>query len=326
MYRKPSMKCSPQIAEDMNIFMQNANLPKLYLFGGAVLDPLLNENAKINDYDVCVKDEEDFYTGINALREKGYNVADVVKTHNIYVVIKDQNGMQFDFSCMDPEDNGILSLEKIYAEFPANKIIDKYDSIGACRRQEIRLASNPKKEGAYNVLRRFLAAAQKYHFPIHKGSRNQEIIDTMKAEFKTQTVAVKQDKVRCLDRLIKILAKEKNKERLLKDFAEQEILKDAFPNFHNLFCEERFRESEPLKQLSDPGKLLNFIIHYHPNGDFRRDELVNSAAILLYREKARAHPSVIKTVNDSLNEKTSVARLNREILTPLLFNAQKRGR
>ena len=74
--------------------MQDANLSKLYLFGGAVLDPLLNKNAKINDYDVCVKDEEDFYTGINALREKGYNVADVVKTHNIYVVIKNPNGMQ----------------------------------------------------------------------------------------------------------------------------------------------------------------------------------------------------------------------------------------
>ena len=320
------MQCNQKIAKDINVFMQDAGLTKLYLFGGAVLDPLLNENAPINDYDVCVKDEEDFYAGINALKEKGYNVADVIKTHNIYVVIKDPNGMQFDFSCMDPEDNGILSLEKIYAEFPANKIIDKYDSVGACLRQEFRLASNPKKEGAYNVLRRFLAAAQKYHFPIHKGSQNQDIIDTMKAEFKSQGVAVKQDKVRCLDRLIKILAKEKNKEKLIRDFAEQEILKDAFPNFHKLFSEEKFRKSEQLQQLSDPGKLLDFIIQYHRDGDFRRDELVNSAAILLYREKARAHPSVLHTINKALREKTSFNRLNQEIITPLLINASKRDR
>ena len=320
------MKCNPKISLDINNFMQDANLSKLYLFGGAVLDPLWNPQAKINDYDVCVKDEEDFYSGIIALKDKGYSVADVVKTHNIYAVIKNAEGMQFDFSCMDPEDNGILSIEKIYAEFPTNQIIDKYDSLGACQRQEIRIAANPKKEGAYNVLRRFLAVAQKYHFPINKGSHNQETIDRIKAEFKAQTVAVKQDKVRCLDRLVKILAKEQNKKQLLTDFAEQELLKDAFPNFHNLFCEEKFCNAQELQIISDPGKLLDFIIHYHKNGDFRKDELVNSALILLYREKARANPSILKTIHNSLQEKTSANRIEKEILAPLLQYAQKKGR
>lgn len=94
------------------LFMENAGINEAFLFGGAVLDPLIKENPKISDYDICVKDQDDFYEALQNLDRQKFQISEVMRTHNIYVVINHPQLGQIDFSCMDPEDNGIFNIEK----------------------------------------------------------------------------------------------------------------------------------------------------------------------------------------------------------------------
>lgn len=101
----------------LNTLWQEAGLNEAFLFGGSVLDPLVNPNAKINDYDVCVKDKDTFFEALKNLEQKGFDISEVTRTHNIYVVIQHPEFGQIDFSCMDPEANGIFNIEKIYKKY-----------------------------------------------------------------------------------------------------------------------------------------------------------------------------------------------------------------
>lgn len=314
-----NMKAIKVVEDKVNKFADDAQLTQLYLFGGSVLDPLLyGEKARLNDYDLCVKDEESFFSAISNLKKSGYKVSEPTRAHNVYVVIHDEDGLQFDFACMDPEDNGIFSLEKVYARFPQNEVVDKYDSLGAIKRGELRIASNPKKEGVYNLLRRFIAVSSKYDLPIFVDGPNQETIDLIKKEFKEQPEYIFQDKVRCLDRLVKTIAKRDDKSEYIKDFSEQGLLKQSFPSFHNVFSNEEFRESEELKKIDKPAKLLQYMLEYVSDDVVQRDGFVDSSVILEYREEARSDADVINFVKKVYAEKTSISRLNNKILSPLL--------
>ena len=145
------MECTKKVSSDIAYFMENAGINEAFLFGGAVLDPLIKENPKISDYDICVKDQDDFYEALQNLDRQKFQISEVMRTHNIYVVINHPQLGQIDFSCMDPEDNGIFNIEKIYARFKKrnqkieNKIIDKYGAVESIKRGAIRLASSPEK-------------------------------------------------------------------------------------------------------------------------------------------------------------------------------------
>ena len=54
------MEYSKKIVSDIDRFMRQSDLNEVYMFGGAVLDVLTQKNPKINDYDLCVKNQEDF--------------------------------------------------------------------------------------------------------------------------------------------------------------------------------------------------------------------------------------------------------------------------
>lgn len=101
-----------KVSSDIAYFMENAGINEAFLFGGAVLDPLIKENPKISDYDICVKDQDDFYEALQNLDRQKFQISEVMRTHNIYVVINHPQLGQIDFSCMDPEDNGIFNIEK----------------------------------------------------------------------------------------------------------------------------------------------------------------------------------------------------------------------
>ena len=108
------MECDEKVSSDIKQFMEEADLNEVFLFGGAVLDPLTRENAKISDYDICVKDTDVFYTTLKKLESKNCTISEVMRTHNIYTVVRHPTLGQIDFSCMDPENNGIFNIEKIY--------------------------------------------------------------------------------------------------------------------------------------------------------------------------------------------------------------------
>lgn len=315
------MKCAVKVSRDVEQFMQDAGLDEAFLFGGAVLDPLLNPDAKVNDYDLCVRSEDAFYEALSQLERKNIDVSDVMRTHNIYAVVRHPQLGQIDLSCMDPEDNGIFNVEKIYARFKRkngvvdNVVIDKFGAVDSMRSCKIRLASTPEKEGAYNILRRFLAISGKYNLDISKGGVNQEAVDQINKAFDAGYRFIPQDKVRCLSRLVASLKRSQDRKKYVKDIAEQNILARSFPDVHKLFQNEMFQNCDKLQDCSSQKELLELML---ANVDFRdRDAMIDCLMQLSRREKARQDKGVNAFIEAVSDEKTSAARLNKSILSPL---------
>ena len=323
------MECSANVSRVVSQFMNEAGLNEAYLFGGSVLDPLTNENAKINDYDICVKDKETFYETLKNLENKKCQISEVMRTHNIYVVIKHEELGQIDFSCMDPEDNGIFNIEKIYAKFKrqdskiTNTVIDKYGAIDSIKKGEIRLACNPEEEGAYNLLRRFLANVGKYGLDTAKDGVNQETINQIKEVFAAERHYIPQDKVRCLSRVPASLRRSKDRKNYVINLGKQHIFAKAFPEMDRLFNDVNFQQSEQLKTCETQKELLWLMVN-HAKQTEERDALINCLRILSRREVARQDKGVKAFVEDIESEKTSINRLNTEILLPLLQFKQRK--
>ena len=323
------MECATKVSQDIIQFMNEAGLNEAFLFGGSVLDPLTNENAKISDYDICVKERDTFYETLKNLENKNCHISEVMRTHNIYVVIHHEELGQIDFSCMDPEDNGIFNIEKIYAKFKrqddkiTNTVVDKYGAIESIKKGEIRLACRPEDEGAYNLLRRFLASVGKYGLDTSENGINQETINQIKEEFRAGRHYIPQDKVRCLSRLPASLKRSKDRESYVKNLGRQHIFEIAFPEIDRLFNDQNFQQNTQLKTCETQKDLLWLMVgHTHKTEE--RDALINCLRILSRREVARQDKGVKSFVEDIENEKTSINRLTTEILFPLLQFKQKK--
>lgn len=325
------MECNNKVSQDIKSFMDEAELNEVFLLGGAVLDPLIKEDAKISDYDVCVKDSDVFYKTLKKLENKNCKISEVMRTHNIYAVIKHPTLGQIDFSCMDPENNGIFNIEKIYARFRRtpngieNTVIDKYGAIEGMKRGEIRLACNLEEEGAYNILRRFLAAVGKYNLDVSPNGSNQETIFKIKNEFKKLNHYIGQDRVRCLSRLPASLRRSKNRAYFVKSLGQQQIFENAFPEINRLFNNPSFINDEKLNQCETQKDLLWLMVK-HTNKTEERDNLIDCLRILSKREAARQDKGVKDFVDEIENEKTSINRLTTNILTPLFTYMQNKGR
>lgn len=315
------MEYSKKIISDINHFMHEAHLNEVYMFGGAVLDVLTQENPKINDYDLCVKNQDEFYASLQILERNGIEISDVMRTHNIYAVIKHPQLGQIDFSCMDPEDNGIFNIEKIYAQFKRKnglvetKIVDKYGAVDGIKRGEIRISCNPEKEGAYNILRRFLANVGKYGLEISKNGRNQNTINQINTLFAAGYHYIPQDKVRCLSRVTTSLKRAPNRKDFVKNIGEQNMFQYAFPDLHKLFNNPLFQNCEKLKTATSQKELLELML---ANVDFEdRDAMVDCLMLLSKREKARQDRGVREFVENISSEKTSPQRLARSVISPV---------
>lgn len=324
------MECAAKIAADIGQFMKEAEINEAFLLGGAVLDPLVNPQAKVNDYDVCVKHRDDFYQALRSLSQKGVPISEVMRTHNIYVVINHPTLGQIDFSCMHPEDNGIFNLEKIYARFNydsdgiSNRVIDNYAAVESLKRGEMWLACIPEKEGAYNILRRFLALSGKYNLDISRDGPNHMIIKQMNYLFKRGYPYIPQDKVRCLSRLSASLKRSPDRREYVKNLAEQQIFENAFPDIHKLFNNENFQNCYKLESAKTQKELLELML---ANTDFKdRDVMVDCLLLLDKREKARQDSGVRDFVNTIAFEKTSPQRLQNKILNPILAHILKSGK
>ncbi len=323
------MRCANRVSQSVERFMRDAGLSEAFLLGGAVLDPLVDEQAKISDYDICVRDEESFYQTLQNLERKGCAVSDVMRTHNIYAVISHPQLGMIDFSCMDPEDNGIYNVERIYARFQqrggsyTNAVVDRYGAIDGIKRGVVKIVSGPEKEGAYNVLRRFLALSGKYNLDISLNGLNQETVDRITASFKSGYHYVPQDKVRCLSRLVASLRRVKNRHHFVKNLGEQGILQNAFPDVHKLFSNPLFQNCEKLKDCQTQKELLELMM---ANVDFKdRDAMVDCMLLLSKREKARQDKGVREFVEGVEREKTSPQRLAK-VLYPVFGFIQSKAR
>ena len=320
------MQCIEKISKDIERFMQDAGLHEAFLFGGAVLDTEVDPEAEIHDYDICVKDYDVFMEAIQNIEKNGGDVSEVMHTHNHYVVVKHPTLGDVDFSCMDPEDNGIFNIEKIYAKFRkkgdeyVNEIVDKYDAVEGLKNGKIRLACDPKEEGSYNLLRRFMAIVGKYGVDISPNGVNQVTINRIKQEFKEQTRCVPQDKVRCLARLSASLKRSKNRHQYVDNMGKQHIFEDAYPVLDRLLNNENFINHPLLERAQSQREILELMMLCTPKNE--RDEMSDCLRMLARREPARQDRGVKAFVENLENEKTSINRLNNQILTPLLLFKQ----
>ena len=323
------MQCIEKISNDVTLFMQDAGLNEAFLFGGAVLDTSVNPNAEIHDYDICVKDYDVFMEALQNIENSGSTVSEVMHTHNYYVVVKHPTLGDVDFSCMDPEDNGIFNIEKIYAKFRkkndgyVNEIIDNYDAVEGIKHGRIRLACNPKEEGAYNILRRFMAIVGKYGVDVSVNGINQDTINRIKEEFKEQRHFVPQDKVRCLSRLSASLKRSKDRSKYISEMGKQHIFADAYPVLDKLLNNEKFVTHPLLERAQTQRELLELMMLCTPKYD--RDDMIDCLRILAKREPARQDKGVKLFVENLEDQKTSINRLNNQILTPLMLFKQPKG-
>lgn len=315
------MECSQKVASDISQFMLDSDLNEVFLLGGAVLDPLVQKNPKISDYDLCVKNQDEFYATLQNLEKQGVEISEVMRTHNIYAVIKHPSLGQIDFSCMDPEDNGIYNIEKIYAQFKRknnrieNYVVDKYGAVDSIKRGEIRISCNSEKEGAYNILRRFMANVGKYNLDISPDSPNQHTINQINALFAAGYHYIPQDKVRCLARVTASLRRSQDRTGFVKNIGEQNLFKQSFPDLHKLFNNPLFQNCEKLKTSSTQKELLELML---ANVDFKdRDAMVDCLMLLSRREKARQDKGVREFVDSISSEKTSPQRLTKSIINPV---------
>lgn len=316
------MECAKKVSQDIEQFMNEAGLNEAFLFGGAVLDPLVKKDCKISDYDLCVRDKDVFYEALKQLDANDIPISEVMRTHNIYVVIKHPHLGQIDFSCMDPEANGIFNIEKIYARFRkingekyTNTIVDKYNAVESFKQGRIHLACDVENEGAYNILRRFLAIVGKYNLDISRGGVNQKAIDDMNKQFNNAHHYIPQDKVRCLARLSASLRRSKNRQEFVKNIGRQRILAQAFPEIDKLFNDKNFQTSEQLDTCQTQKELLELMLSKTRGQD--RDDLIDCLQILKHRETARQDKGVKDFVEQIEKEKTSPERLCQNILNPV---------
>ena len=323
------MECTKNVSENVFQFLKEAELDEVFLFGGSVIDPLINKDAKIMDYDLCVQNNSDFYRAISNLENKGYEISEIMKTHNIYTVINHPEIGQIDFSCMNPEDNGIFNIEKIYAHFSnrrgesTNEIVDKYGAIDGLREGKIRLSCDVEKEGSYNILRRFFAVTAKYNLDISKDGINQQTINQINKSFELRKHHVPQEKVRCLSRLVASLNRSKDKNLYMKNLSEQELLKNSFPDIHALFGKLSAQPKNEIQQCNSQKDILKFMLVNTPSED--RDAMVDCLMILSHREKARQEAGVRVFVDDISREKTSSQRLQQKIITPVFNHIFMKG-
>ncbi len=197
-------------------------------------------------------------------------------------------------------------------------MVDKYGAVDGLKRGEIRLACNPEEEGAYNILRRFLAVTGKYGLDISKDGPNQVVIDEIKAEFKKDRHFIPQDRVRCLSRLFASLRRSQNRPQYVKNLGEQGLFFVVFPEIHKIFNRPCFQTSPALVQSTTQKELLDLVMEHTSAVD--KDNMIDCLRILSKREPARQDKSVKMFIDSIEKEKTSPARLSKEILTPLYLH------
>ncbi len=318
-----------QVAENVGKFMDDAGLQEAFIYGGAVLDSLVQGDAPISDYDICVRDEDVFYKTLKKLEKNGCDVSEVMRTHNVYTVIRHPQLGMIDFSCMNPEDNGIYNVERIFARFVRKNgtyehtLIDDFDAQNSISRGEVKIVSNPEKEGAYNVLRRFFALSGKYNLDISSQGPNRQTMKDIKDAFKAGYKYIPQDRVRCLSRLVASLKRSKNRPDFVRNIGEQGLCEIAFPDVHKLFNNPIFQNCEKLKDCQTQKDLLELML---ANVDFKdRDAMMDCMMILSKREKARQDKGVREFVERLGAEKTSPQRLAK-VLYPVFSFVQSRAR
>ncbi len=300
-------------------FMKMTGASKVYLYGGAAIDRYLNPEAEIMDYDIAIQNPDEYVAVVEKLKKEGFDVGNTRVAFNLSTVAKHPEHGVYDLACMNIETNGIYNLEKFYIEYspeyPWGKAVDRFDTVHCLREGRIVIANNPDEERAYDLLRRFSVLAGKYGFSLDREGINKGTIDTLHRRLQETPVKEenKHSRVRCLARFMGAVLRSKKQGEFLEGMGQTELMGYAYPEINNLLHNENFIASVKQKSFDNKLDLIDRMMEHTDN----RDGLIDELLLLTQREKDREDPKVIQRVEALGAEKTSLKRLNKEILSPV---------
>lgn len=300
-------------------FMKMTGCSEVFLYGGAAIDRYLNPEAEIMDYDMAIRDPSIYVEVVDKLKELDFDVGDTRIAFNLSTVAKHKDYGVFDLACMDIENNGIYNLEKFYIKYsdkyPFGKAVDRFGTVEALREGRIELANDPDKEKAYDLLRRFSVLAGKYNFSLERNGLNKDTMDTIERRLIETPISKnnEHDRVRCLARFLGGVLRSKDQAKFVRGMGQTELMGYGYPQINKVLHNENFIGSVAEQPLKDKYDLINRMLKNAED----RDAFVDEISMLQKRERDREDPRVIRTVDNLMDEKTSVKRLNNKVLKPV---------
>ncbi len=300
-------------------FMEMTGCSKVYLYGGAAIDRYLNPEAEIMDYDVAIKNPDEYVAVVDKLKGLGFDVGNTRVAFNLSTVAKHPEYGIFDLACMDIEKNGIYNLEKFYIEFsekyPWGKAVDRFGTVGALREGRIIPINNPDDEKAYDLLRRFSVLAGKYGFSLDRNGINGDTIDIIHRRLQ-ETPPHKDNehsRVRCLARFMGAVLRSKKQDEFIRGMGQTELMGYGYPAINGILHNENFIRSAGENRIKDKFDLIDRMLKNAAD----RDAFIDEITLLRKRERDREDPRVIHRVDNFMDEKTSPQRLAQNVLNPV---------
>ncbi len=300
-------------------FMKMTGCNQVFLYGGAAIDRYLNPDADIMDYDIAIKNPDDYVAALEKLRNQGFDVGNTRTAFNLATVAKHPEYGIFDLACMDIRKNGIYNLEKFYIEYskqyPGGKAVDRYGTVGALREGRVIPINDPDSEKAYDLLRRFSVLAGKYGFSLKRDGINGDTISIIERRLQETPTDKKNEhsRVRCLARFIGAVVRSKNKPEFIRGMGQTGLMKYGYPEINNVLHNEQFIQDIIDKPLHDKHDVVNRMFHYSEH----KDNFIDEISLLSKRERDREDPRVIRKVENLLDAKTTKSRLTNKVLNPV---------
>lgn len=308
------------VTEVINEFMEMTECKELFLYGGSAIDRYLDPKCKVMDYDIAINNMDEYMNVLEHLKENGFDVGNPRLSHNLATVAKHPEYGIYDLSFMNIEANGIYNIEKFYIEYstkyPKGKIVDTYHAVEGIRDGRIEIVNDPEKEKGYNLLRRFSVLAGKYNLDLSRGSINEDTMSIIEEKLKSKAPGKhdENERVRCLSRFLGAAFRRKPQDVYFKEIGQTGLYAYGFPELNKLMLNDRFIKSLEKCPVINKQSLVDRMLCMAED----RDALVDELSLLKKRERDREDPRVINRIEELDKEKTSVNRLNKFILSPLL--------
>ena len=308
-------------------FMQMTGCPQVFLYGGAAIDRYLNPNCQIMDYDIAIKNPEDYAKVLDKLKELGFDVGNTRSAHNLATVAKHPMYGIYDLSCMDIKQNGIYNLEKFYieysAEYPLGKAVDTFGAVPGLREGRIKIANDPDQEKAYDLLRRFSVLSGKYNLSLVRGGKNEDTMATIERRLQETPNDKKNEhsRVRCLSRFIGASFRRNKQAKYFSDMGKTGLFAYGFPAINEVINNPDFIEELTVYPARDKKELIEKMHAYSRD----KDAFIDEISLLSKRERDREDAKVFDKIVEYTSQKTSLNKLNRDIIQPLLQFKLSRG-
>lgn len=301
-------------------FMKMTGCEEVFLYGGAAIDRYLNPGCQIRDIDMAISSPEAYTKVLDKLKQLGFDVGAIRSAHDLSSIAKHPSYGVYDLSCMDIRQNGIYNFEKFYIEYslehPLGKAIDTYGAVPGLRQGRIEIANDPDKEKAYDLLRRFSVLAGKYEFSAERGGINEDTMAIVERRLQETPNSPQNEysRVRCLSRLLGSSFRRNKQAEYFEKMGQTGLYAYGFPAMQAIMENKDFIDELYIYPAYDKKDLIEKMYAYSAD----KEAFVDEISLLGKRERDREDPKVFDKVVEYGLQKTSIKRLNKSIIDPLL--------